>query len=298
MSAKVILRLKGGLGNQLFQYAAALGIAQRSGALLCLDTYTGFESDPFARRFRLNHFDVHADLLPEEECRRKMAASRIPRKLRSYRERCVMQVLGRAFDPFTYRLRPRRELVLEGYWQSERYFLHVTEQLRRDLRVVAPISSETVRLAERIRGEGGVAVHVRRLHGISAHGAKVEGRYGGPPAHVSLTEYYRRSVDHVRRCRGSASLFVFADSPQWARENMHFDCPTTFVSHNGPDRDYEDLYLMATCRDHVIANSSFSWWGAWLGQIPDKIVCAPRNFSPYQGMRPLSDVYPSSWTVV
>jgi hypothetical protein len=79
---------------------------------------------------------------------------------------------------------------------------------------------------------------------------------------------------------------------------MRFDCPTIFVSHNGPDRDYEDLYLMAACRDHVIANSTFSWWGAWLGQAPDKIVCAPRNFSPYQGMRPLSDVYPSSWTVI
>ena len=298
MRGRLILRLKGGLGNQLFQYAAARGIAHRSGASLYLDTYSGFAADAFARRFRLHYFNIRAELLPESECRRARGMQHLLRKLRSYRELWLMQFLGRAFDPLTYRLRPRREAVLEGCCQSERYFRNVSDLLRAELKVVGPISRQTEEVAARIQAEGGVAVHVRRLHGVSARGTKVEGRYGGEAAHVSPADYYRRSMERILRARGSASVFVFADAPEWAEKNIRFDCPTTFVSHNGPERDYEDLLLMATCRDHVIANSTFSWWGAWLGRAADKIVCAPRNFSPYQGMRALSDVYPPSWVVI
>jgi glycosyl transferase family 11 len=297
MSANLILRLKGGLGNQLFQYAAARSISHRNQAPLLLDTYTGFASDVYARRFRLNYFDIRAELLPEQECVRKFAEYRVSCKLRSYRERWFIR-FGRAFDPFTSHLHLGRDVVLEGYWQSERYFRDIGDVLRKELRVVETISPESAELAVRIREEGGVAVHVRRLHGVSANGAKVEGRYGGKAADISPGEYYQRSIEHIRRLRGGLSVFVFADSPEWARENIRFDCPTCYVSHNGPERDYEDLLLMATCRDHVIANSSFSWWGAWLGESPDKIVCAPRNFSPYQAMRPLRDVYPPSWVVI
>jgi hypothetical protein len=153
-------------------------------------------------------------------------------------------------------------------------------------------------VADRIREAGSVAVHIRRLHGISAEGKKVDGRYGGDAAQVPVSEYYRRSMEHMQQSRGGVSAFVFADAPEWAQENVHFDCPTTYVSHNGCDRDYEDLLLMAACRDHIIANSSFSWWGAWLGTAQDKIVCAPQNFSPYRDRRPLKDVYPSGWIVI
>ena len=298
MKSRLIIRLKGGLGNQLFQYAAARGICEKNGAPLYLDTYTGFASDAFARRFRLNHFAIHAPMLSEKECRQLLGASYIPRKLRSYRERCLIRFLGRAFDPFTYRLRIGGDVVLEGFWQSERYFRHVSAALRRELTVVTEASPETREMVGRIREEGGVAVHIRRLHGFSAHGTRVEGKYGGEASHATLSEYYRRSVEHIRSVRGPVNVYVFADSPEWAAENVRFDCPTTYVSHNGQDRDYEDLLLMATCRDHVIANSTFSWWGAWLAQAEDKIVCAPRNFSPYQGMRVLLDVYPPSWVVL
>lgn len=295
---RLIVRLKGGLGNQMFQYAAARGIAEKNRAALCLDTHTGFASDAFGRHFRLNHFAIHAAILSEEDCRRALDTSYIPRKLRSYRERCMIRYLGRAFDPFTYRLKVGRDVVLEGFWQSERYFRHVTPALRNELTVTTALSPETREMMGRIRSEGGVAVHIRRLHGFSAHGTKVAGKYGGEAAHVSPDEYYRRSIEYIRGIRGPIRAYVFADSPEWAAENIRLDCPTTYVSHNGQDRDYEDLLLMTTCRDHVIANSSFSWWGAWLAQAPEKIVCAPRNFSPYQGMRALLDVYPPSWVVM
>jgi hypothetical protein len=298
VTPNVILRLKGGLGNQLFQYAAARSIANRSGARLYLDAFTGFASDLFARSFRLNCFDIRAELLPEPECVNRIERSLLSRKLRGYRERCFMRFLGQAFDPFTAELKPSGDVVLEGFWQSERYFRDVSDLIRKELRVVADISRQSLDLAAQIRESGGIAVHVRRLHGVAAHGTKVEGRYGGEAAHISLNEYYRQAVNGITEKRGGGTVFVFADSPEWAQENIRFDCATTYVSHNGSERDYEDLFLMASCRDHVIANSSFSWWGAWLGEASDKIVCAPKNFSPYRGMRPLRDVYPPSWVVI
>ena len=297
MSARLIVRLKGGLGNQLFQYAAARSIAQRNRAPLYLDTITGFAADAYARSFRLHHFAIRAELLPETECQRRLALSRVPRKLRSYRERCFIRWLGRAFDPFTRGLRLSHDVVLEGYWQSERYFQDLAQQLRTELRIVHELSPESQQLAARIRAEGGVAVHVRRLHGFSASGLKVVGRYGGE-AQMPVNDYYRRSLDHIGRARGRVHAFIFADAPDWARENIRFNCPTTYVSHNLAERDYEDLFLMSACRDHIIANSSFSWWGAWLSTAPGKIVCAPKNFSPYRNMRPLRDVYPPDWVVI
>jgi Glycosyl transferase family 11 len=296
---KVILRLKGGLGNQLFQYAAARSIAHKNDAQLCLDTFTGYISDPFRRTFRLNHFAIRAELLPESECFHRLRQSSFVRKLRSYRERCYMRWLGRAFDPFTNKLKVRNDdVVLEGYWQSEAYFRNVADLLRKELRLKCDLSNETARLADMIRTKNSVAVHVRRLHGVSADGAKVLGRFGGTAAQVSQYDYYRKAMSIIESRRKGVCAFVFADSPEWARENVGFECPTTYVTHNGPDRDYEDLFLMSACRDHVIANSSFSWWGAWLGEHSDKLVCAPKNFSPYKGMRPLRDVYPAKWIVV
>jgi hypothetical protein len=296
---KVIVRLKGGLGNQLFQYATARSIAHKNNAQLWLDTFTGYRSDPFRRTFGLDRYDIRAQLLPEAECFHRLHKSRVARKLRSYRERCYMRWLGRAFDPFTYGLKINRDAVmLEGFWQSEAYFRNVADPLRTELRLKCELSPETARLADVIRGKNSVAVHVRRLHGVSAGGEKVAGRFGGSAAHVSQDAYYREAIKLIESKRDDVCAFVFADSPDWARENIRFECPTTYVSHNGPDRDYEDLFLMSICQDHVIANSSFSWWGAWLGQRPDKLVCAPRNFSPYKGMRPLSDVYPAAWIVM
>jgi hypothetical protein len=296
---KVIVRLKGGLGNQLFQYATARSIASNNDAQLWLDTFTGYHSDPFCRTFRLNYFAISAGLLPESECVLELQRSRVVRKLRSYRERCYMRWLGRAFDPFTHKLKVNHNAVmLEGYWQSEAYFRNVAEPLRRELRLKCELSPETSRLADTIRARNAVAVHVRRLHGVSAGGAAVAGRHGGAAAQVSTDGYYREAIKLIESRRDSVSAFVFADSPEWARENIRLGCPTTYVTHNGSNRDYEDLFLMSVCRDHIIANSSFSWWGAWLGERADKFVCAPKNFSPYKGMRPLRDVYPATWMVV
>ena len=295
---RLVLLLKGGLGNQLFQYAAARAIAHRNRVPLYLDAHTGFASDEYARKFRLHYFDIAAELLPREECERLAMITAFRRKLRSCRERCFIRYLGRAFDPMMLYMRVRDAAVLEGFWQSDRYFRGIGAEIRRELRVIGEVSQTTACLARQIREAPGVAVHIRRLHGISATGLKVEGRYGGNASQMSLQDYYTQCIQRIRAQRGNVHAFVFADAPEWARENIEFECPTTYVSHNGPERDYEDLLLMSMCRDHVIANSTFSWWGAWLGEAADKIVCAPRNFSPYQGMRPLRDVYPPSWVVI
>ena len=102
------------------------------------------------------------------------------------------------------------------------------------------------------------------------------------------------ALERVRKDIPDAHLYVFSDDPVWAKENLTLDLPTCFISHNGPDRDYEDLRLMSNCQHHIIANSSFSWWGAWLCGNPGKIVVAPDPWFVDPEWNP-RDIVPDGW---
>lgn len=211
---------------------------------------------------------------------------------RGRREQFRAQWLGSNFDPAVYNLRVRRDVVLEGYWQSSCYFADVSGRIRDEFRIQPELSRETRAAAREIEGApASVSIHLRRRHGCSATGKQVSNS-----SFVCDNQYYRQAIRHVQAVAGSPHVFVFADGPFRAGD-LDLPCPMRIVNHNGPDRDYEDLYLMSLCRHHIIANSSFSWWAAWLGAHEGTIVCAPANFTPHQGHR-VRDVYPSDWTVI
>lgn len=128
-----------------------------------------------------------------------------------------------------------------------------------------------------IRDTIAVSIHVRRLHGVSADGRRrFEGavRFHG----ACGPDYYQRAIDTLSASTVNPHFFVFSDDPAWAQTNLHFDGPIAHITHNGPDKDYEDFRLMSLCKHHVIANSSFGWWAAWLNISPDKMVIAPRRW--------------------
>jgi hypothetical protein len=109
--------------------------------------------------------------------------------------------------------------------------------------------------------------------------------------------YYETAERLLLETSPGAQAFVFSDEPSWAAGNLRLSMPATFVSHNPPDRDYEDLYLMARCKHHIIANSTFSWWGAWLARYPAKLVVAPRVW--FQGAdHRVDDLIPRDWNRV
>ena len=279
--ARVTARVNGGLGNQLFQYASARALADRNGVPLVIDHLSGFSHDWYKRRYMLDHFDVRCEPIDPRDAY-VSNWRRLVRKLevrvngaRPLERRTYVREEGLGFDPRMLELKVTRPIYLEGYWQHEAYFDGIRDALRAELTQRSAHDAQNLAMAERIRShESPVCLHLRRLHGVAA------GKDAKPLAQVSdwhhvETSYHQRAIDVMAQRVAKPHFFVFADYPDWARENVRTRHPVEFVAHNGPEQDYEDFWLMQQCRHFIIANSTFSWWAAWLARSADKIVIAP-----------------------
>ena len=286
------VRLTGGLGNQLFQYATGRGVAIRNGVQLYLDSYTGFERDCYERTFALHHFDIAGRLLRKSTCEELWRSTKLSRAFRRKREALRLRWLNLNFDPAIYNLKVRGQMLLDGTWQSPRYFEDVACQIRKELILRTELSPRSRDLAEQIaHTDGSISIHIRRLHGYAVSGKRV-----GGPSFICGPDYYRNGLCIITQHVESPFAYVFTDEP-FDLEGLRLPCPSLVIDHNRGERDYEDLFLMSKCRHHIIANSSFSWWGAWLNGQSNSIVCAPRNFTPHVG-KPIRDVYPANWRVI
>ncbi|MGN6285707.1 MAG: alpha-1,2-fucosyltransferase [Afipia sp.] len=299
--------LFGGLGNQMFQYAAGKALAKRHGVKLGFDL-GGFRVDQL-RSFLLDRLRVPetvrgGDEIPtstepgsyffrarrRQRVERAMALIGLPRlrsSRNSYREPHFH------FDPAFHSLGPDTELF--GYFQSELYFGSIADDVRRHFEPREPLGTEARVAADRIaRSELPVSVHVRRGDYVRAATAAVHG--------LLEANYYRKALAQIEdRVGRSPDLFVFSDDHAAAARVLDFVSPARVTYVQGdPDRPWEDMTLIASCHHHVIANSSFSWWGAWLNQSPDKIVIAPRSWFTQKGLltRDTRDLYPSGWIQV
>jgi hypothetical protein len=269
VSAQVISRLKGGLGNQLFCYAAARRLAVVNHAELVIDDVTGFARDRlYRRRYSLDRFNISARkatarerMEPFERYRRGVAkwlARRHP-----FSERRYLEQEGIEFDERLLSKKVDGVLRLDGLWQSEQYFLDVEQTIRRDLTIVGPTDAANKRMEEAILGSNAVALHVRWF---DAPGAESN--------HNVSADYYRRAIRLVEERVESPRYFLFSDDPDAARRTLGLpESQVTAVVHNrGDENAYADLWLITLCRHFITANSTFSWWGAWLGGQAGKVV--------------------------
>jgi hypothetical protein len=173
------------------------------------------------------------------------------------------------FDPCIFD--KGRNVLLYGFWQNEQYLRGISELLRQELTVRTAADPENAAVAEVMRTVEGVSVHVRRADYVAdSRTLQIHG--------ACSPDYYRAAIRELATSVRDPHFFVFSDDPSWAQKNLEFEHPVTFVTHNKADRNYEDLRLMTLCRHHIIANSSFSWWGAWLGTNPQRIVIAPKRW--------------------
>jgi hypothetical protein len=179
------------------------------------------------------------------------------------------------------------DVYLEGYWGSEKYFKDIEAIIRRELTVKTEPSPINRAMAEHICQAPAVSIHIRRGDFISN---PITQKFHG----VCSLEYYSKAADMIAGMVERPHFFVFSDDPQWAQDNLKLEYPITFVTHNSMDEDYEDLRLMSLCKYHIIANSTFSWWGAWLSRASDKIVYAPRYWLNDSSLN-TSDVIPNGW---
>lgn len=283
----IFVRLVGGLGNQLFQYACARALALRHGVEVVLDTRELARGAAHAV-FGLDRFDISARIGEQGElppARGRMIPYALWRaglmRPRFVRER------GLGLNPNV--LAAADGCYLHGYFQSEGYFRDQAEVIRDDLRILAAPEGENARWLERIGAEPrAVSLHVRRGDYVgSAKGAAVHG--------TCDAAYYARAVAAIReRAQIDPLLFVFSDDPVWARDNLRPGAEMVVLDHNAASAAVEDLRLMGACRHHIIANSSFSWWGAWRNPSPDKVVVAPaRWFADPRMDNP--DICPPEW---
>ena len=268
----------GGLGNQMFQYAAGRAIALGRACPLALDlTHLGKFATP--RHYELDCFDVHASLdgaPPGPLLRRFLGSSS-----RLHREN------GFGYDASLRGVPDGAYLI--GYFQSERYFAERGPEIRRDFRFPRAIGPENAATLAAIDACRSVSLHVRRGDYVSD--AAAVAHHGS----VGL-DYYRAAVERVKARERDIRLFVFSDEPEWCKEHVRLGERTTYVDNNA-GRGFEDLRLMSRCRHHILANSSFSWWGAWLNPDPGKRVVAPRRWfsDPTVETR---DLLPPTWEVL
>lgn len=278
-SPKIIPRIFGGLGNQLFCYAAARRLALVNNAELVLDDVSGFAYDAaYLRHYQLDHFNI--------PCRKAMAFerlepfSRVRRLLKRkwnqrlpFVQRAYIQQQGIDFDPRLLQVKPKGTVYLEGYWQSEDCFKDVEATICQDLQIKPPTDASNLAMAEQIRNCTAVAVHVRFFDEPHA-----------PGSNNAPGDYYTRAVQKMDGFAPAAHYFIFSDQPEAARARIPLsDERCTLVSHNqGDAMAYADLWLMSQCQHFIIANSTFSWWGAWLATYPGKQVIAP-GFEMRQG---------------
>ncbi len=268
----VIVRLTGGLGTQMFQYAAGRALADRLGTELLLDA-RAFEHalarNVYTRRaYALAPFKLRARLATASDLKNwPVWLVEIGMRLRFVRPlfRRWHFESGIRYDPSVRTL--HEPVCLVGYWQSERDFIDVADRIRADLTLTQPLDGANAGLLELARSDGSVGLHVRRGDFVSLNdAAQLHG--------LCSVDYYRRAIGLVRDRFPECRFLVFSDDPEWARAELPLDPSAVFVAGN-EQRPEQDLALMSACKHHVIANSSFSWWAGWLGYSPDQIVVAP-----------------------
>ena len=287
----IIIQLKGGLGNQMFQYALYTELKHR-GKEVKIDDVSGFVDDklrvPVLDRFGVEYERATRDEVIAITDSKMDIFSRIRRKLTGRKTYRIDEMEG-IFDPSIFET---ENAYLVGYWQSEKYFSspEVIEQIqdtfgKRPQEIMHDsVSWSTLQQIECCES---VSIHVRRTDYVDAEHIMIH--------NLCSEKYYKNAISKIRGQHPNAVFFIFTDDKEWCKE--HFKGPKfiTVELQEGEYTDVADMLLMSRCKHHIIANSSFSWWSAWLNDSPEKLVIAPSKWINNKNM---DDIYTERMTKV
>ncbi len=267
----IILQMSGGLGNQMFQYACYMKL-KKLGKEVKFDDVSSYELDN-ARPIQLTVFGITYPQATRDEVIAMRDSSpalkdMIRRKLKGRRLKQYIEA-DYSYDEHIYEL---DDVYLKGYFQSDRYFADIEDEvrstyvLRQDL-----ITEDTAAFRDDIlSNEDSVSIHIRRGDYMTQDGGEIY-------ADICTDEYYASAMDHILKAHPGAVFYLFTNDHSWAEYfcNIHSDLDIRVVAGNTEYSGYLDMYLMSCCRHHIVANSSFSWWGAWTGRDRSGMVIAP-----------------------
>jgi hypothetical protein len=260
----------GGLGNQMFQYALGKSLSLARNEHLKLDISEFIEYK--LRKYELGFFNIEEHFATNEECQQM-------KEINFYREKYFH------FDSNVEIL--KGDAYLFGYWQSEKYFKEIRDILLKEFSLKNELHYETKQYQDEIDQSVSVSLHVRRGDYISN---PITNAYHG----VCDLEYYKKAVKLILSIHENARFFIFSDDLGWVKTNFSFISNVNFIDLNHQDHDKEEMYLMSKCQHNIIANSSFSWWGAWMNTNPRKIVITPRKWFTDETIN-TGDRIPSTW---
>ncbi len=292
----MIVRLIGGLGNQLFQYSVAKHLSIRNGIPLKIDT--GCFEQLEGRSYKLNYYKITDAIASPAEVDSFIKYydsdtlfAKLYRKLQNrkpkYKRRYYKEGGYWNYEPALMKI--TSSVFLEGFWQHHKYFEEIDPKvleyfsLREEYQ---PANSAIISAIQ--QDKSAVSIHIRR------------GDYVSDPNNLNFfgvmpLEYYHKAVNYIDNKVDSPTYYIFSDDLNWVRDHLKLKAPMVFVDIDGGTKDYLELYAMSQCRHHIIANSSFSWWGAHLNKNPDKLVIAPQKWVAVEDLNQRIQIQFPSW---
>ncbi|MBL0358838.1 MAG: alpha-1,2-fucosyltransferase [Chitinophagaceae bacterium] len=289
----IVVKLQGGLGNQLFQYAIGKRLALHHNTPFKLDTtflnQTEATGKITPRSYELDQLSTTDETASAADIHAFSNSANLLHRLKKYftRSKYIREKSFR-FDPDF--LSYGNNCYLDGYWQCENYFIEISDVLRNEFKCKLAPDEKNIEMQANIASTNAVSIHIRRGDYIS-----------NPAAHqfhgICSLEYYQQAVDLIAAKTSNPHFFIFSDDVNWVAANFTINFPTIIVDINDSSSGAKDMQLMSCCKHHIIANSSFSWWGAWLNTDQQKIVVAPKNWFRDSSID-TSTILPASWHTI
>ncbi len=276
----IISNLIGGLGNQMFQYAAGLSMASQKNVQFKIDTFD-FKNYKL-HQYSLDKWNISAPVATLPEVQLLKSKRLFLFKNNVYKESSFN------FDAGLFKQSP--PVYIKGYWQSEKYFINIRGILLKEFSPKNPLSDFSQSILENIKKSSpSISLHIRRGDYLLEKNQKIHGVCG--------LDYYESAILEFENQYKNSTFFVFSDDIQWAKDNLKINSNIIWVDGNDSSRNFEDIYLMSYCNHNIIANSSFSWWGAWLNDHKDKKIIAPKAWF-YSNQFNVNDLCCQDWVLL
>lgn len=280
----VIIELSGGLGNQMFQYALGQKL-KFIGRDVKYDLSFYSNKEQTARKYKLDLFGIKCPVASERDLalmgQGKSFVNRIKQKFPFVQKKLYIENLDKGYEQIVLEL---DDIYLSGYWQSEQYFYDIRDHILKLYRLPKTVNVDNCNILKDIERENSVSIHIRR-------GDYLEGKNSDIYGNICTLMYYTNAIKFINNHLKNPKYYIFTNDIKWARERFS-GTDMIVVDNKCSDEDYLDMFLMSKCKANIIANSSFSWWGAWLNQSPNKIVISPQRWFNNHNV---TDIICNSW---